>query len=544
MVANSAGECLIINLDFCNSQEHCMKKLVLAAVMALVSLSVVTAPTLRAQDSGQLTIQNPAEFNAYQTASTQSDPAAKAKALEDFLAAYPQSVAKKPALDDLISAYQQIGDADKELGAVNRLLQVDPTNMKAIYIAVALKRSQCLKTADPQTCDDAAALAQKGLTVPKGADVSDSDWAKMTSATYPIYDSAIALDDLNSKKDSKAAEDEYKKELNLFPLPATTSGTALVDTLQLAEAYAKPDARDMVQAIWFYARAWNFAPPAYKAQIEPKLEYWYKRYHGNLDGLDAVKTASQATLFKPDSFTIAPAPTPPEIVHNVLASTPDLTKLNLEDKEFILANGNQADAQKLWAVLQNQATPVPGVVIDASATVLKIAATTTASVKPKEFQVKLTTPVACAAAPAAPSDVKAAQDYILANGVKADTDALGDILTDPASKIKKLSVEPAVGTINVAVTQDSKDNKSADFIVNLKEPVSCKEAPVAGFEYKLQPADELDATYDKYSAVPASGTRGATAQIVLRDGFIQSEKKAAPVHHPVAKPAAGHHTAH
>jgi hypothetical protein len=96
----------------------------------------------------------------------------------------------------------------------------------------------------------------------------------------------------------------------------------------------------------------------------------------------------------------------------------------------------------------------------------------------------------------------------------------------------------------VAVTQDSKDNKGADFIVNLKEPVSCKEAPVAGFEYKLQPADELDATYDKYSAVPASGTRGATAQIVLRDGFIQSEKKAAPVHHPVAKPAAGHHTAH
>ena len=56
----------------------------------------------------------------------------------------------------------------------------------------------------------------------------------------------------------------------------------------------------MVQAIWFYARAWNFAPPAYKAQIEPKLEYWYKRFHGNLDGLDAVKTASAQTLFPPD----------------------------------------------------------------------------------------------------------------------------------------------------------------------------------------------------------------------------------------------------
>ncbi len=522
-----------------------MKKLVLASVMALASIGLFTAPTLRAQDSGQIEIKDPAEYNAYQQAASQSDPAAKASGLESFLQSFPQTVVKKTALDQLIDAYQKMGDADKELGAASRLLQVDPNNMKAIYISVALKKGQCGKTADPQTCDDAAALAQKGLTVPKGADVSDADWQKMTGATYPVYDSAIALDDLVSKKDSKAAEEEYRKELNLFPPQATTSGLALVDTLQLAEAYAKPDARDMVQAIWFYARAWNFAPAAYKAQIEPKLEYWYKRFHGNLEGLDAVKTASQASLFKPDSFTIAPAPTPPEIVHNVLASTPDLTKLNLEDKEFILANGTKDDAQKLWAVLQNQATPVPGIVIDAPASVLKISVTTTASVKPKDYVVKLTTPVACASAPPAPSElkVKEAQDYILANGVKADTDALGDVLTGEASKIRKLSVEPAVGTINVAVTQDAKDNKVADFIVNMKDPVSCKDAPAAGFEYKLQPADELDATYDTYTAVPAAGTRGATAQIVLRDGFIQSEKKATPVHHVPAKPAAGHHPA-
>ena len=62
-----------------------MKKLVLASVMALAGICLVTAPTLRAQDSDQITIQNPAEFNAYQTASTQTDPAAKAAALEDFL---------------------------------------------------------------------------------------------------------------------------------------------------------------------------------------------------------------------------------------------------------------------------------------------------------------------------------------------------------------------------------------------------------------------------------------------------------------------------
>jgi hypothetical protein len=520
-----------------------MKKLVLASVMATASICFVTAPTLRAQGSDQITIQNPAEFNAYQQANTQSDPKARAAGLEDFLTAYPQSVIKKSVLEDLTLAYQKLGDSSKAIGAAARLLQVDPNNMKGILISVIDKRSECLKSSDPQTCDDAAAIAQKGLTVAKGADYSDADWKQMTDTGYPLFHSAIALDDLASKKDSKTAEDEYQKELMLFPLQATTTGTGLVDTLQLAEAYSKPDARDMVLAIWFYARAWNFAPPAYKAQIAPKLEYWYKRYHGNLEGIDAVKTASAATLFKPDTFTIAPAPTPPEIVDSVLAATPDLTKLNLEDKEFILANGRPEATKKLWAVLQNQATPVPGLVTDASATVLKIAATTGASVKPKEYLVKLTTPVACGTI-TAPADVKGAQDFILANGVKADTDALGDVLTGEASKIKKLSVEPAVGTIKVAVTEDAKENKSADFIVNMKEPVSCKDAPAAGLEFKLQPADELDATYDTYSAVPASGTRGATAQIVLRDGFIQSEKKAAPVHHPVAKPAAGHHTAH
>jgi hypothetical protein len=519
-----------------------MKKLVLAQVMVLASICLVSAPTLRAQDSGQITIQNPAEYNAYQQANTQTDDATKAKALEDFLTAYPQSVVKKAVLVDLIGTYRQLKNTDGILSAASRVLQIDPNNLDAIYLSVYLKKPQCAKTSDPQVCDDAAALAQKGLTVPKPADTSDADWKTGTDLAYPLYHSTIALDDAVSKKDFKAAIAEYKAELNMYTLPQTQSA-GLADTLNLAEAYAKPgDSRDLVQACWFYARTWSFAPDAYKSQIEPKLEYYYKRYHGNLDGIDALKTASAASLYKPDSFTITPAPTPPEIVHNVLATTPDLTKLNLEDKEFILANGSKDDAQKLWAVLQNQATPVPGVVIDAPASVLKITATgAAAAAKPKEFVVKLTTPAACSAVPAAPTTVKEAQDYITANGVKADVDALGDVMTD--AHLRKLEVVPAVGTIDVAVTQDAKDNKAADFIVSLKEPVTCKDAPAAGFEYKLQPADELDATYDTYTAVPATSTRPATAQIMLREGFIQAEKaKAAPVHH-TAKPSAAHHTA-
>ena len=453
-----------------------MKKLVLAMVTALATVCLVTAPTLRAQaasGSDQISLP-PEQFNAYQTASTQPDPAARAAALEAFLTSYPQTPVKNSVFDLLINAYQQANDADKELSACNRLLQVDPNNMKAIYLSVYIKRSQCLKNSDLQTCDDAAALAQKGLTIAKPTDTADAEWKNVTDKAYPIFHSAIALDAMVSKKDSKTAEDEYKKELMLYSLDLTTKGTGLVDTLQLAEAYAKAgpgglhDPNDEVQAIWFYARAWNFAPPAYKAQIEPKLEYWYKRYHGGEDGLDAVKTAAEATLFKPDSLTITPAPTPDKLAHDALVGG-DPMKLNLEDKEFILANGVKEDSDKLWALLKDQPTPVPGVVIEATASVLK-----------------------------------------------------------------------------VAVTQDAKDSKVADFIVNMKKPLDDKDIPAIGSQFKLmsEGGPELDGTYDTFTLVPATATTAATAQIVLREGFIQSEKKAAPVHHAPAKPAASHRPAH
>jgi tetratricopeptide (TPR) repeat protein len=527
--------------------------------MALAGMCLVSTPALQAH--GQtVQIQDPAEYNSYQNASTQNDPAQRCSALESFLKTYPQSIAKSAALAQMMDCYGQTNQMDNLLSAATRLLQIDPNNPQAITASVYVKKLQCSKSqdpsgssTDPQTCDDAAALAHKGLTVSKPAGMSDADWKTFTGNYYPIYHSAIALDDMLSKKDYAGAIKEYTAELMLYPESQTTSGPGLVDTVQLAESYAKPGpARDEVKAIWFYARAWNFVPSAphdYKADIEVKLDYWYKRFHGTLDGdaaikqqINAIKAQAQATLFPPATFTIPPAPTPQELAHHAY-TTSDPKTLGLEDKEYILANGSPQDASGLWALLKGQATPVPGNVISDPATVLKITVITAASPKPKEFVVKLTNSVACSAVPVPPGElkIKEAQDYILANGVKADTDAMGDVLTETPAHLHKLAVEPAVTTINVAVTQDAKDNHVADFIVNLKEPLACKETPPAGSMLGFQPATELDATYDTYTSIAAAGTTAASAQIVLRDGFVQQEKKAGPVHHPPAKPAAGHH---
>jgi hypothetical protein len=428
-------------------------------MLALTSILLISAPMVRAQDTNStITIKDPAEFAAYQQFTTQTDARAKAAAGESFLSTYPQSVVKKDVLDDLMNTYQTIPDMDKALSAASRMLQLDPNYMRAVLLSVYVKKGQCGKTQDAQTCDDAAALSKKGLTITKPASVSDADWKTTVGAAYPIFHSAIAFDDAVSKKDFKAAVDEYKAELMLFPADATKTGPGLVDTLQLAESYAKETPADAVNAVWFYARAWDFAPASYKGPIEKKLDYWYKKFHGSLDGLDDIKTKATASLF-PEGLVITPAKTPAEKIHDLLANTPDLGTLALADKETVLALGSKEDADKLWALLQGKQTPVPGIVIEATASVIK-----------------------------------------------------------------------------VAVTQDAKDAKTPDFVVNLKAPLADKDIPAAGFEFKLQPGTELDGTYDTYTQVPATATTSQSAQIVLKDAFVQAEKKKAPAH----KPAAGH----
>jgi tetratricopeptide (TPR) repeat protein len=519
-----------------------MKKFVFAYAIALVSICLLTAPMLRAQD---ITIKDPAEFNAYQFAASQTDAKTKASQLENFLQSYPQSVVKNSVLDQLMDTYQGIGDNDKALGAATRLLQVDPNNMKAVFISVYIKKNQCGKTQDAQTCDDAASLARKGLLLPKPAATSDADWKKLTGATFPAFHSAIALDDAVSKKDYKAAIDEYKAELMLYTDDQSKS-IGLPDTLQLAQAYVQPGAaKDLVQAIWFYSRVWDFAPPAYKAKIEPELERWYKKYHGALDGLDAIKTQAAASTFPPGTLTIALAKTPAEQIHDLLATTPDPAKMALADKETVLAVGSKEDADKMWALLKDQITPIPGIVIDTAIGSIKVIVTQGAG-KPTDFVVNLKAPISSAdkgkTLPAEGADLSAQKAFILASVIAADTDRLTALFSDDAKPVTKIVIEAPVSVIKMAVTQDAKDAKTADFIVNLKEPLADKEVPAAGFTYGIQPAAELNGTYDTYTQIPATATTTQAALIVLRDGFIQPETKKKPV--PAAhKPAAGHRAA-
>jgi hypothetical protein len=134
------------------------------------------SPVLGTQQQGSISITDPAESNTYRMAVSQADPKVRAAGLEGFLTAYPQSVAKRIVLGTLLDTYTSMGEADQVIRTGDRLLQVDPSNLKAIYTSVTIKNSQCEKNQDAEACNDAAVLARRGLGAMKGAGVSNADW--------------------------------------------------------------------------------------------------------------------------------------------------------------------------------------------------------------------------------------------------------------------------------------------------------------------------------------------------------------------------------
>jgi len=376
-----------------------MKKVVFASLLAVASSALYLPPAALAQaqgsQSGQITIKDPAEYNAYTNAIGQSTPAAKASAIESFLQQYPNTVVKSEMLEQLVGAYQATGDTAKTYDAAKRLLQVDPNNLRALIFVVYVEKQQA--NGDQAKLDEAAALAQRGQNATKPANMSDADFQKLKTLAAPIFGNVIGADEI-AKKDYKDAITSYLAELHAVDPSQTTQGIALADTYALGNAYVQQDPKDLVNGIWYLTRAAQYLQEPYKSTVEKAAEYWYKKYHGSMDGFDQIKQLAHDNLFPPDSYKPVPAPPPPspqQLAHNAVASTSDLDSgLSLADKEFVLANGAPEDAQKVWAVLQGKTTEVPGTVVQATADSVQLAVSEDAKESQKaDFTINMKSPL-------------------------------------------------------------------------------------------------------------------------------------------------------
>jgi hypothetical protein len=513
-----------------------MKKAAFASILSAAALSICISVAY-AQGAGQVTIKDQAEYNAYTNAESQTTPATKAAAIEAFLQTYPNSVVKDALLQELITAYAQVPDAAKAVDASDRVLKNNPNDLRALTMEAALKRGMADQATDPAAkqamLDDAAASAKRALQATKPIGMPDADFQKMKTNASPYFYGAIAAD-ADGKKDYSSAITNYMAELKSMPEDQTkVPGPALVDTFGLALDYyralpvvtlsgpgtgaaasatiangavtamsvdmsgtgyttaptvaisgtgsgaaatatvtEKGEVKDItvtsggagylsaqtayLNCAFYAARAANYAPEPYKTQMMQQANYCYKKYHGTPDHdtqpLDKLVTVAAANLFAPadlsTQFTAAPPPPKPaDLAHQAIVSTTDLTTLALQDKEFILGNARQEDADKLWAVMNGVTTEIPGTVVEATA-----------------------------------------------------------------------------DKIELSVSDDAIQGKTADFTINMKTPL--KEVPATGASIKVI------ATFDSYTRTPT--------MIIMKDGEIPEKPKAAK---PVAKKAPVHHTA-
>jgi tetratricopeptide (TPR) repeat protein len=434
-----------------------MKKFALASVLAIATSTLGTVPAAYAQAPNcteQNTIKDPAEYNTYSNAIGQTTPAAKAAAIEDFLTKYPNTVVKGTVLTALLLTYQQANDSANMLKTAKRVLDVDPSSLRAalVYVYITKQQATAKAASDPAAAqpmfDDAAKVADAALKVTAPvpcSGITPEDFAKLKTATTPIFLSAIATDDV-AKKDYKDAISNYQAELKSYPdLTAPTGAPGINETYMLGQAYVQEDPKDLPDAIFYLERAAQYAPASAKDSVEKAAEYWYQKYHGGMDGFDAIKQLAHDNATPPESYKPTPAPPPPSpetLAHNALfpASGPptDIKTMALSDKEFVLANGNQADADAVWATMKGVVTEVPGVVIQATA-----------------------------------------------------------------------------DSVQLAVSQDAQQTKTADFTVNMTKPLT--DVPTIGSSVKY------DATFDSYTKTPP--------MIIMSDGSVPAAPKRAPVHH-------------
>jgi hypothetical protein len=355
-----------------------MKTSLMTVVLGLASLAAAQQPattqpsTQPASSASQgPVIKDPAEYNAYVSAVQQQDPNAKISGLEAFVTQYPNSIVKKDALEVLMGAYQQTSNPAKTADTADRLLQVDPNNMRALAL---LAYSHRIKMQSPGA-DVAAEVAAckkyggQGLaampTYAKPDGTSDADFAKLKDQMLGIFSAAVGL--------AAYQEKDYPTAAKTLRSAADLSPTDFSLVYPLALAYLQSTPPDSISGIWYAIRASAVAPAQYQAQLEKYAHGQYQKFHGGDDGWTDVLAKGKAGTAQPADFTIKPAPTPAEQAHALVGSKKP-EDMDFAEWQLVLTKGTKEDADTVWNAIKGKNLQFQALLITGASTKLELAA--------------------------------------------------------------------------------------------------------------------------------------------------------------------------
>ena len=228
----------------------------LAMVMGVCLICVSVAP-LAAQESGGGGTQQKytvAEYNAYTAAANEKNPAAQLKALDDFVAKYPNSsllnyvyplyyqnyaaqknypkvieyADKELALGDKVSVSERYQAYSARAFAFNNTPNPDPAQAKAAYQAALEGAKSVDKLAKPEGYDEAKFAEEKKKAI--------------LSFNGTAANAAMAAKD-------------YADAAQMYKIILTTNPDDFISNFNLGRAYSAMTPPQTLDALWAYARA-------------------------------------------------------------------------------------------------------------------------------------------------------------------------------------------------------------------------------------------------------------------------------------------------
>jgi hypothetical protein len=260
---------------------------------------------------------------------------------------------KEDALELLMIAYQQTGNQAKMSDTAQKVLQINPCNIRALALGAYSK--QAMATAGQNTQQnylDAGQAGEKGLqclqTATRPDGTSQADWDKLKTQTSGIFNGAAGIAAYQAKDYAKA--EKY--------LRAAVQGdpTNLLEVYDLALADLAPGAAENdVDGLFFIARASNLAQGAGKDQIAKFGKSRYTKYHGTDDGWSPLLAQAATTTLPPDGFAITKyvPPTPAEQAATLVKSK-KVEEMSFAEWQMVLSEGTPEDAEKVWSVLKGK----------------------------------------------------------------------------------------------------------------------------------------------------------------------------------------------
>jgi tetratricopeptide (TPR) repeat protein len=263
---------------------RCMTGFALLVALGLVLGSTPAAKAqAAAQDTGKQAYTVP-EYNAYQAAAAEKNPAQQIKLLDDFVSKYPNSALLVYVYPLYYQAYGALKNYPKVIEYADKLLALgDKTDAPVRYQAYFARAFAYTNLPPAQQQDkdlatkarEAAASGLKTLgDVKKPDNITDADWVKQTQQPKILFNYASAIA-CASLKDFSCAVDSYKAVLALNPDDAVTS-------YRIGQTYLAMTPPQSMDAFWFFGRAVTSkgATEAQSKQVKGYLRKLLANYQG------------------------------------------------------------------------------------------------------------------------------------------------------------------------------------------------------------------------------------------------------------------------